>query len=253
MQSGNVPGMEVEQVKVDKTSKYSGFVGLNTELENFEHFVLTPDVLPHLVNPQSKFNAAYAYPQDVAGGFASAPIFSGDNFVDGVGFHLHAQLKTNRKPQNLKQCLACFFLPKELEAEDDISYAADEANGFGPGTVRINSLQFTNKRTGKKSWIAEKLLSVQNRPGLFLAVFNEQNMVNTDVAIFFPAQVSGATHKPVQYGEAFVFVKQGIEIDATLKQNILYTFNLLVKKSYGEDNGLYNVNTHTPLTAGPGM
>lgn len=228
-------------------ANYTGFVGLNTDAENFSDHVMTrADVAQFMGQKNAKFDASYAYPENVAGGFQTAPIFSAGNIQEGVGFNLIAQLATNRRPKNTLQFFACICLPRNYEAEDRIDFVTDDEHGFGEGTCRINSLRFT-KANGSNAWLANKLLAVQNRPALFLRVFNHDGSVNPDVVIFFPDHTEEATHKAVQYGEAFVFVRQGVAKTAELKQAILNNFNYLVKKSYGDTNGLTDVNEHTPL------
>lgn len=224
---------------------YHGFQGLHTEMDYFADYVMTPDEVLAFLD-DNEINAHYAYPENVAGGFNAAPQFAAAEMEQNAGFHLLAHLTTNRRPKNFLQFIACLILPRSYTAEDHISFNEDNDKGFGLGSCRINSFKFT-KANGHNAWLASKLLSVKNRPGLFLKIKNPDGTDNNDIVLFFPAQTDELTHKAVRYGESFVFSRQGVILTPERKQLIKQHFDLLIKPSYGVNNGLFDTTSHTPL------
>ncbi len=124
--------------------------------------------------------------------------------------------------------------------KDHIEFFTDAEKGFGVGAFHITSID-CRKTNGKEASLTKMMLAVINRPGLFLKVKTSAGDFYEDVAIFFPDKVNGCSHKPVQYGEAFVLIPEENPLSAELIENISNTFNKLVKKSYGKDEGLYFV------------
>lgn len=227
-------------------SEYSGFVGLNTETEDFSWHVMQPEELIEFFKDHAPMEAAYAYPEAVASAFGRAPIFTVSDIQPGYGFNLRATIHSNPEPRGCAQTSASFFLPRDYVAEDQVTFAADDTASFGRGTCRIDSTQ-VNHQSGQKACMAKWLLGVKNRPAVFLKVRNPDQSIHPNVMIFFPDKPNEFSHYPVRFGEAFVLVKQGTHLTQELKQTIFDNFSLLVKQSYGVGNGLYDTAEHDLL------
>lgn len=232
----------------DKKSsgKYWGLRGLNTDLPEFDRHVMQADAVRNLfAGVKKQYNAAFVYPKAVEDGFGKSPVFSQDIAAPDVML-LQAKLQANKHPASYLTFFANLLLPKSYTAKDEIRFVTDEKNGFGEGTVRITTRDVL-RENNKAAWLAKHLLAVRNRPGVFLHVTNAAGEAYDNIAIFFPAQAEGLTHSPVKNGEAFVLVQQGACLtDATIN-DIKNSFEKLVKKSYGDDNGLYSVTDHIPI------
>jgi len=226
--------------------EYDGFVGLNTANENLCSQVMQPDELLNFFKDHVPLEALYAYPRTVACAFGRPPTFSVSNVQPGYGFTLNASVFSNREPHGCSQTSASLFLPREYTAQYQLTFDANEEEGFGNGTCRINSLR-VNKPNGRNAMVARCLLGVKNRPALFLKVANLEGGINPDVMIYFPDKPNEISHRSVRFGEAFVLVKQGTLLTRELKQAIAANFATLVQSSYGSDNGLYDTADHELL------
>lgn len=224
---------------------YTGFVGLNTTAPGFRNYIMQARDIRGLFADGKRYVARFVYPCAVADGFNQPVIFS-SNESDDNGIKLNAEITTNRAPASWLTWFASkAILPQSYTMTDSIQFAVPR-EGFGSGTVRISSVDCVGD-SGKQASIAAYCLSVANRPGLFFKVKNREGNYHRDVAIFFPDKADGMMHRPVQYGEAFVLLQEGIAPDADLICDINATFNQLVKRSYGENQGLYCVETHRPI------
>ncbi|HTM63431.1 MAG TPA: hypothetical protein VL360_02880 [Gammaproteobacteria bacterium] len=233
------------QVDKKPSGKYWGLQGLNTDLQEFENYVMHPDVVRNFFAGDKHYEAAFAYPKAVEDGFGESPIFSQD-VATAEGMLLQAKIHSNSHPASCLTFFANLLLPKSYTAKDEVRFVTDEANGFGEGTVRITTRDCL-RDNNKEAWLARHLIAVRNRPGVFLHVTNDAGEAYDNIAIFFPAQATGLTHSPVKNGEAFVLVQQGAVLTDAVINDIKNTFDKLVKKSYGNDNGLYSVNSHMPV------
>lgn len=232
---------------------YSGFVGLNTHVEDFSDYVMLPaDVKAFFAN-EAKCDALFAYPKAVANGFDTPPVFAAEACFDKI-FTLRADIETNQTPKDCLTWFASKLLPDEYLARDRIEFAADAAHGFGPGTCRVTTLQCLYL-DGREAKFAKKLIAVEDRPALFLKIRDHVNGgFHDNVAIFFPDKATGATHKAVEFGEAFLLAKQGntpneaVVLTPELQQDIITTFNLLVNTSlYKTGNNLYSTTSKLPI------
>lgn len=217
---------------------YSGFQGLNIDTEGFQAQVMSHDDIRVFFVDGRQYHAPFAYPRTVAEGFNEPPVFSA--LVEENGIQLTGSLVTNEHPTNCLGSLAKIMLPTAYIAHDHLAFL--EEPGFGPGSVRISSERF-NYPDGREATLAELMLGVNNRPGMFLKIADSsQGGSYTDMAIFFPAQVSGLGHYPVRHGEAFVLVAADLVLDDQRISDICSSFDRLVRKSYG-DEGLCTVKT----------
>lgn len=217
----------------EDTSPYSGFVGLNTGVTGFADQVMSPDDIRALFAGGREFVTPFAYPQIVAQGFDEPVIFRAAATDEGID--LTASIVMNTEPTDCSGRMAQCILPASYSARDNLVFV-DEP-GYGPGSVRITSVGFTPAST-----IAEWMLSVTNRPGLFLKIINSTiGSAYTDMAIFFPDHVGGLTHWPVRHGEAFVLVEGDVDLTHQRVADINASFGLLVRKSYGDTNGLWQI------------
>lgn len=117
---------------------YRGFIGVNYDIADFDAHVLLPDEILHMFSENQKFEACFAYPEPVANGFETPPIFSAvvnthDNFL------LQAEIESNHQPRGCLNWLASKLLPDQYTARDHLQFQPDAAQGFGPGTVRITT------------------------------------------------------------------------------------------------------------------
>lgn len=231
--------------KLNVVSTYSGVEGLKTEGDLFDSHVMNPDEIRELFTGKRQFLAQYVYPLIPSDGFNKPVIFTGEINPKG-GMTLKAEIETNRKPKTCAGWFASKILPSEYIMKDHIVFTEDEAHGFGEGSVLITTIA-GEKTNGQKASLAEFLLSVTNRPGLFLKISDENDDFYGNMAIFFPAQATGWMHQSVKHGEAFVLVEQGTELTDELIEDIRTCFNRLVKKSYKKGEGLFNLTTHEPI------
>lgn len=228
---------------------YSGFIGLNTNTQDFQLYVMQPEEIVALFSDSTTYDAIYAYPQVVAGGFREPPVFSGKISGD-QSLTLQAEIVTNEFPKTCLTWFASKLLPASYIAKDRIEFAADKEHGFGRGTCRVTTLECI-RHDGSDASFARKLIAVENRPALFLKIRDRSGAFYPDIAIFFPDKVSGMTHQPVKNGEAFVLAKEGTWITQELLRDIIDSFNYLVNTSlYSEGNNLYSTNYKTPIESG---
>lgn len=224
---------------------YSGFIGLNTNIDNFKASVMQPAEVCELFSNSQCFDAPFVYPFLPADGFKQPVIFSGENITD-QSFTLKAEIVTNDRPKSLASWIAGkLILPDAFVMKDHIQFFHEPDNGFGRGAFHITSVA-CETLDGLTATCAKACLSVENRPGLFLKIANQQGGWYSNAAIFFPDRAKGLMHKAVQFGEAFVLTQQGCEISNNMLEDIRAAFDLLVKRSYGEE-GLYRIEDHIAL------
>ncbi|MDR3491303.1 MAG: hypothetical protein P4M12_04565 [Gammaproteobacteria bacterium] len=232
---------KIEEQGNQLANNYSGYIGLNTETDNFNDYVMRCDEIIKLFANGQKYQAPFVYPKLPADGFQKPVIFAAENITGDDGFNLLATITTNKKPKSWMGWLASLMLPSAYIMKDHIEFFTDMQKGFGAGAFQITSVDCRTPN-GEEAPLTKAMLAVTDRPGLFLKVKTSADEFYNDVAIFFPDKVSGCTHKPVQYGEAFVLIPEGNLLSAELIENISNTFNKLVKKSYGKDEGLFFVS-----------
>ncbi len=160
--------------------------------------------------------------------------------------NLKAEIETNKKPKTCPGWFASKVLPSEYIMKDHLKFVEDESMGFDKGSFLITSIA-SEKPNGDEAKLAKCLLSVENRPGLFLKISDTSGAFYSDIVIFFPAQATGWMHKSVQFGEAFILVKKGIELDDVMIANIQENFSRLIKESYKKGEGLFSLTTHEPI------
>jgi len=57
---------------------YSGLVGLNAQVENFQQYVMQPNDVQAFFANGAEYDALFAYPQAVANGFDAPPVFAAE-------------------------------------------------------------------------------------------------------------------------------------------------------------------------------
>lgn len=227
-------------------SQYRGFVGLNVDAENFDADVMLPAEVLALFQENSKYEAWFAYPEPVANGFETPPVFfavvaTADNFI------LQADIESNQQPRGCLNWVASKLLPDNYSARDHLHFTPDAANGFGPGTIRITTRECLYP-DGSEASCAKKLVSVENRPGLFLKIRDANGEVMPNVTIFFPDRATGLSHRAVRFGEAFVLARQDIVPSDELFVAISHTFNRLVNHAlYTQGNNLFYIPNKKPI------
>lgn len=240
------------QSQAKPVNPYSGFVGLNTEHPDFASHVIKPDEIMNYFKKDQHYNqrytAPYVYPYLPSDGFDKRVIFSAECLFSDT-LTLRAAVVSNRHPATFGGWLAGKILPSAYTMKDFIQFKTNANNGFGEGSFTITTIacEYPN---GKPAAFAKSMLGVANRPGLFLKIAKQDGGFHEDAMIFFPDKSTGLSHSSVKNGEAFVMVKEGVEITPELNQDIIASFNKLVKRSYGEHQGLYFIDTHLPLQAG---
>lgn len=220
---------------------YNGFIGLNTHDPEFPNHVMSPKDVMNFFGANNKFEVKFIYPKNAADSFQSPSMFSGENIVEERTFTLKEEVISNHSPHSFSGFIAKkFILPATLKIENDIEFSENAAEGFGQGSFLVRSMRCTGP-DGKEACLAQAVIATTDRRGLFLKVTNEDEFYD-NVAIYFPDKAKGLTHKGVYFGEAFVLVREDLEMNPELAGNINTTFNKLVKKSYGQE-GLYHIGT----------
>lgn len=222
---------------------YSGFVGLKTQDSDFSDFVMQPEEVKKLC-VGATFTAEYVYPFIPSDGFNKPVTFTGELVGDDLIFT--ADIESNRKPKSCAGRIASWLLPAEYKMRDQNRFFS--APGFGKGSVHITTIAAEDHQ-GHPAKLTKFLLGVENRPGLFLKIGSMHGEFYQDMMFFFPAQATGVMHQSVKFGEAFVLVKQGVELTDIMIHDITSSFNKLIEKSYGDET-LYSLRTHESIEEG---
>ncbi len=232
-----------------RNDDYHGFIGLNTTVEGFDERVMQPEQVMALFAGKAMHDAVWAFPESVAGAFEIPPVFFGKTNKNTPGLlNLCAYITENEHPSGCLGKIASIFTPARFFAIDNLTSAPDLALGFGPGTLRVNTVTCLYP-DGKEAAVAHALFAVKNRAALFLRIKHPDGSFIPGVTMFFPDQPHELSHFPVKYGEAFILVNRGTVLTPELKKIVNDDFNLLVKKSYGEDaSQLFSTDTQKPIT-----
>lgn len=227
---------------LSKPMNYSGFVGLNTNAPQFADHVMHPDLIHKMFAKSRRYQAHYVYPLLPADGFEKPVVFSGSAQADG-SLVLKVEIVSNKRPRTWSGLFTSYILPAEYIMKDELKFVAND--NFGQGSFLITSIASV-RPNGEEASFAKLLLSVENRPGLFLKLVDAYGEFYPDRFLFFPAQTQtqGFLHKSVQYGEAFILVKEGVKLDQACIKDIENNFKLLVNNLYKEQGDLYNLTSH---------
>ncbi len=228
-------------------STYTGFVGLNTWIDNFSEYVLTFEEVNELFANGVAFDAPYAYPKTVAQGFDEPPVFSALAIKDNA-MTLQADIHTNQQAGCLPFC-ARLVLPERYRARDHLVFLERPDAAFGPGTCHLTTVDCLLPDDTKAA-SAEKKIAVVNRPALFLKVpvGGQANTYYPNMIIFFPDKVRGLSHLPVRNGEAFVLLRHGDEMTEAMLADLHHIFQTLVNTTkYKCGNDLFSTTTKQPI------
>lgn len=233
-------------IDAQPSDAYRGFIGLNTHALEFHRHVMMPEEVMAFLGAGIRYGVEFIYPRVAADSFQSPITFSGEN-VTGSTFTLKENVISNKHPHSLSGWFARFFvLPNIFIIENHIEFVENHEQGFGRGSFLVRSMN-CRYPDGKKASLAQAVIAADNRPGLFLKVARD-DVFYDDVAIYFPDRVEGFTHGAVQFGEAFVLVREGVVMTPKLVFDINAAFNELVRKSYG-DQGLFHIGTIQSIEA----
>jgi hypothetical protein len=228
-------------------STYTGFVGLNTGIDDFSDYVMQFVELSEIFANGTQFDACYAYPKTVAQGFNEPPVFSALEIYE-YAMKIQADIHTNQQAG----CIPFFArlaLPERYRARDHLLFSQHPDAAFGAGTCYVTTVDCLLP-DDTKAVSAEKKIAVAYRPALFLKV-PVGGLANTfypNMLIFFPDRVSGLSHLPVRNGEAFALVRHGYALTDAMLADLNATFNALVNtKKYKWGNELYSTTTKLPL------
>lgn len=229
----------------DIFNPYYGFVGLYTAHPDFARHVAQPNEVMKFFENSQRYSAPYVYPYLPSDGFERRVIFSAEQ-VQADNFILRGEVVTNQHPATTAAWLAGKILPAAYVMKDHIQFKDDAKNGHGTGsfTITTSGCEYPN---GKPASFAKFMLGVENRPGIFLKIANQNGGFHDQAFMFFPDKATGLAHSSVKNGEAFVLVQEGVELSQELNRDIIATFDKLVKRSYGEHQGLYLIDTHQSL------